>query len=81
MLCLNPSWQAYGAWSDPACKFRLTEMAFGLKPFMLQPAENWIVGAKGHRDYENYMIFWKARLAHLLCTKPSQRRNKFLCAR
>jgi len=59
MLCLNPSWQAYGAWSDPACKFRLTEMAFGLKPFMLQPAENWIVGAKGHRDYENYMIFWK----------------------
>ena len=35
------------------------EVAYGLQPFMLSPAENWIVGAEGHRTYEDFLLIWQ----------------------
>ena len=61
MLFLTSSgWSTWSFSHDTKCKFRVMEVAPGLQPFMLKPAEVWMVGAEGHRTYQNDMLFWKA---------------------
>lgn len=60
MLFLTSSgWSTWSFSHDTKCKFRVMEVAPGLQPFMLKPAEVWMVGAEGHRTYQNDMLFWK----------------------
>ncbi|CAE7356270.1 FCPA [Symbiodinium natans] len=64
MLYLTGSgWSLWNFGRDQKCKFRVVEVEFKIQPFMLSPAEVWIVTAPDHREEENMdnrMIFWKA---------------------
>ncbi|CAE7498035.1 FCPA, partial [Symbiodinium pilosum] len=64
MYLTDSGWSFWTFSPDPLCKFRLEPAtgptAFAIKPFMLNPAEVWIVTKEPHHGYENKMIFWKA---------------------